>query len=760
MAPPEAMDESSSPSSKKRSLEASSPSVAEARTDATTTTAASPGVQVCSPPPRKKIHDSESAASPLGGEDDDDGLMVVSSTLVNPNVDYPHGRRDCGKFPFSMETAPKHCSKCYCHACDVPVSECPSWDQHCRREPVIKDHSISTGEVTVLETARVSAGAAAFLRNRLNGGGGRRQVGYRMYDDYDPYGDGEDEWGGMGGLLPSQMRDRSSSRRGGGGNKNERAASSKRITDILAEKLNLMVKITDSSSDGNDESVNRILSDENYLKDMLSSSQGTPTPVAQNLKMEGDVQELRLHNSFFVEGIRIGWPFSTILTPQRQMAIHIVKALKRKLHVVLESPTGTGKSAAILCSVLAWQRYHAKTSQAKKQQRVEEISKEMADSSVASMFKKAGSDTEKTAVPREEVDDDRDVGVVAEPDVPTVIYCSRTHSQVAQMVASLQKTPYRPRMTVLGSRERLCINKELRGDGEKKVSNAFLNQACRDRKLETDKKRKEYFKKPAKGYDDDDPDPFPVGDAAVDEFEEEPAGENNNATSGQQQLDGSTPTGNRRRWKNKPTCSHYQQLSTFRAARAVKERFIKSAESVNGCCKGGEQTKLGVLDIEDLIEFGKNPDRETGISLYREPANTGSFGITMEVRKAGGCQIAGLKPDGAAAKDGRIRSGDWIQAINGVSVKTWNLDQMKHRIVNLSKDPLILTVQRTDAPVYEDEDENNEDVTYSDHSLCPYYLSRALMPSANLIFARKSGLKCEMSSPCFDKLLTFSLEIL
>ena len=38
----------------------------------------------------------------------------------------------------------------------------------------------------------------------------------------------------------------------------------------------------------------------------------------------------------------------------------------------------------------------------------------------------------------------------------------KTHSQVAQMVASLKKTPYRPRMAILGSRERMCIHKDLR----------------------------------------------------------------------------------------------------------------------------------------------------------------------------------------------------------------------------------------------------------------------------------------------------------
>ena len=100
-------------------------------------------------------------------------------------------------------------------------------------------------------------------------------------------------------------------------------------------------------------------------------------------KMQGDIPQLNLHKSFFVGGIRIGWPYPLIMPPQRQMVIHLTKAFKTSRHVVMESPTGTGKSAAILCAALAWQRYHSKVHQG---------------------------------------------------EVTKIIYCSRTHSQVAQMV--------------------------------------------------------------------------------------------------------------------------------------------------------------------------------------------------------------------------------------------------------------------------------------------------------------------------------------
>jgi Rad3-related DNA helicase len=128
--------------------------------------------------------------------------------------------------------------------------------------------------------------------------------------------------------------------------------------------------------------------------------------------MEGDIPTLSLYNSFFVEGIKVGWPFPVVMKPQRQIIIHIMKALKNRRHVVLESPTGTGKSAAILCSVLAWQRYHFRLETMKQQQQLQQ--QQLCDAMEGD----------------EEREEEEAVQKVK------IIYCSRTHSQVAQMVAS------------------------------------------------------------------------------------------------------------------------------------------------------------------------------------------------------------------------------------------------------------------------------------------------------------------------------------
>lgn len=77
-----------------------------------------------------------------------------------------------------------------------------------------------------------------------------------------------------------------------------------------------------------------------------------------------------------------------------------------------------------------------------------------------------------------------------------IIYCSRTHSQVAQMVSSLKKTPYRPKMAILGSRDRMCIHQDLRprdvvnGGGREtkwKVQASQINLQCRIRTQNSEK---------------------------------------------------------------------------------------------------------------------------------------------------------------------------------------------------------------------------------------------------------------------------------
>ncbi|KAG7264351.1 hypothetical protein CRUP_020876 [Coryphaenoides rupestris] len=46
-------------------------------------------------------------------------------------------------------------------------------------------------------------------------------------------------------------------------------------------------------------------------------------------------------------------------------------------------------------------------------------------------------------------------------DIPKIIYASRTHSQLSQVINELKSTSYRPKMCVLGSRDQMCVNPEV-----------------------------------------------------------------------------------------------------------------------------------------------------------------------------------------------------------------------------------------------------------------------------------------------------------
>lgn len=62
-----------------------------------------------------------------------------------------------------------------------------------------------------------------------------------------------------------------------------------------------------------------------------------------------------------------------------------------------------------------------------------------------------------------------------EEKVPTIMYTSRTHIQLTQVIKELKKTAYKPKTTILGSRDQLCTNSDLKKKG---LVGKQLNQMC------------------------------------------------------------------------------------------------------------------------------------------------------------------------------------------------------------------------------------------------------------------------------------------
>lgn len=64
---------------------------------------------------------------------------------------------------------------------------------------------------------------------------------------------------------------------------------------------------------------------------------------------------------------------------------------------------------------------------------------------------------------------------------PLIIYASRTHSQLAQVVRELATTVYRPKISVVGSREQLCIHPSVKNVGSNTAQQALCQQLVKKR---------------------------------------------------------------------------------------------------------------------------------------------------------------------------------------------------------------------------------------------------------------------------------------
>lgn len=162
-----------------------------------------------------------------------------------------------------------------------------------------------------------------------------------------------------------------------------------------------------------------------------------------------------------LRGIRVHFPFKPYACQEAYMG-KVLDALFRSENALLESPTGTGKTLCLLCATLAWQR---------QQQRNLREATEL--SNVASLQQSDSSNTSNNN-PLDTLVASQD-GPQQAARLPQIIYASRTHSQLSQVVRELRHTRYRPRHAVLASREQMCVNPKVK----KKLSSASdINHDC------------------------------------------------------------------------------------------------------------------------------------------------------------------------------------------------------------------------------------------------------------------------------------------
>ena len=160
-----------------------------------------------------------------------------------------------------------------------------------------------------------------------------------------------------------------------------------------------------------------------------------------------DQEAVNASTSNILDGVPVLFPYVPYAS-QLDIMSKIISALNQpKGHLLVESPTGTGKTMMLLCSALAWQyESHRKFAEKWKQ--------------MAAMEENGYG--EKSFAPVEGLEG-----------VSKIYYASRTHKQLNQAIGELKKCPYRPRMALLGSRSKFCQNK-------KALKAPDLNQACMD----------------------------------------------------------------------------------------------------------------------------------------------------------------------------------------------------------------------------------------------------------------------------------------
>ncbi|MED6133921.1 hypothetical protein PIB30_032722 [Stylosanthes scabra] len=165
--------------------------------------------------------------------------------------------------------------------------------------------------------------------------------------------------------------------------------------------------------------------------------------------------------TYKIRGIDVDFPFEAYDSQIVYME-KVIQSLQEKCNALLESPTGTGKTLCLLCATLAWRksfgnfRVGLSKDAGNKSEDKTEVSPSSPSSSMPSQSESSG--------------------------LPTIVYTSRTHSQIRQVIQELKRSSYRPKMIVLGSREQLCIHDKVKLLHGKTQTNACRSFCQRNRK--------------------------------------------------------------------------------------------------------------------------------------------------------------------------------------------------------------------------------------------------------------------------------------
>lgn len=205
-------------------------------------------------------------------------------------------------------------------------------------------------------------------------------------------------------------------------------------------------------------------------------------PVLKADLLEKELRELEsmkpVKNEYMIEGYSVSFPYDAYQCQLNYMQ-KVLYSLKHKKHALLESPTGTGKTLCLLASTLAFQK-HFLASHGSQKRRVE-------NGSSAGVIKSEGGSIELVGIPPRAASAETGREPNVETLTPRIIYSSRTHSQLSQVMRELKSSGIsegftielfdseaekpaskkRPALkggnklfkaTILGSRDQLCVH--------------------------------------------------------------------------------------------------------------------------------------------------------------------------------------------------------------------------------------------------------------------------------------------------------------
>lgn len=191
---------------------------------------------------------------------------------------------------------------------------------------------------------------------------------------------------------------------------------------------------------------------------MQAVRKGSDSDNTGQIKVRRRVDPRSPPTTIELRGVKVHFPFKPYACQESYME-KVMDALFRSENALLESPTGTGKTLCLLCATLAWQREQART--------IHQGSSELPSLSQSTTISSTAA-AAATTTPRK---------------VPTIIYASRTHSQLKQVIRELKSTRYRPQHAILASRDQMCVNPKVKtAHATASDINHNCNRLCKDRK--------------------------------------------------------------------------------------------------------------------------------------------------------------------------------------------------------------------------------------------------------------------------------------